>query len=137
MLRISKLADYATLILSYMGKAPDSPMSAAQLAECSQLGLPTVRKLLKLLLSHGLLISERGASGGYKLACGPEKINMADIIAAIDGPIAITECAHPGKRCAHFDKCHVKENWQVINQIVQSALKAVSLQELTQKVERI
>ena len=133
MLRISKLADYACVMMSAMATTPQIALSAVQIAETTHLTLPTVRKVLKQLSTKGLLISARGANGGYQLARTPQQITTADIIEAVDGPLALTECSHPHGACIHQRNCHIKNRWQGINGVVQQALQRINLQQMTQK----
>lgn len=139
MLRISRLADYATVIMREMA-ATEEALSGAEIAQHTSIQLPTVRKLLKQLLKAGLLTSERGANGGYQLAKSAEQINLAAIVEAIDGPLALTECSLPTGNCAISSHCVNKQNWHVINNVVKAALSEVNLLEmtkdLTQKVLR-
>jgi FeS assembly SUF system regulator len=130
MLRISRLADYATVIMRNMSVI-NQALSAAELAQCTAIHLPTVRKLLKQLLNAGLLVSERGANGGYQLAKPSEQISLADIVEAIDGPLALTECSHPLGKCAISNSCVSKENWLLINKVVKEALSEMSLAQMT------
>ncbi|MDF2690839.1 MAG: hypothetical protein K0S29_694 [Gammaproteobacteria bacterium] len=133
MLRISRLADYATVIMRNMSVI-NQALSAAEVAQCTAISLPTVRKLLKQLLKAGLLVSERGTHGGYQLARAPELISLADIVEAIDGPLALTECSHPLGNCAISMHCVNKENWLVINKVVKEALSEVSLVRMAQNI---
>lgn len=97
MIRLSRLADYAVLLMSRMANTPDRVHNALDIAEATGLPCPTVSKLLATLAREGLLNSVRGAKGGYGLAHPAREITVAHIIAAIDGPIAITACIeHPG-----------------------------------------
>ncbi|MDF2529631.1 MAG: system Fe-S cluster assembly regulator, partial [Gammaproteobacteria bacterium] len=109
-------------------------LSAAEISQLTTIHLPTVRKLLKQLLKANLLISERGANGGYQLSKTTELINLADIVEAIDGPLALTECSHPSGNCAISTRCENKENWLVINKVVKQALSEVSLMQMSQSL---
>ena len=94
------------------------------------MALPTVSKVLKALVQHGLLASHRGAKGGYSLAAPAEEISVAQIIAAIEGPIALTECSDTIGLCGQETQCSVRGNWQRINSAVREALERVTLAEL-------
>lgn len=131
MLRMSKLTDYGTVLLAYMAREPERLFSAQELAEKTQLAAPTVAKLLKALGKAGLLDSQRGAHGGYALARAPADISAVDIIDAIEGPVALTECATGHSTCNIEAGCGVGHNWQRINAGIRNALKAVTLAELT------
>ncbi|MFO1505548.1 MAG: SUF system Fe-S cluster assembly regulator [Lysobacterales bacterium] len=131
MLRVSKLTDYATVVMSCLADAEAGFASAQQLADDARLELPTVSKLLKQLAHAGLVVSQRGASGGYRLARRAERITVADIVVAMEGPIGMTECgAQPGL-CDRERHCGVRVNWQQINRAIASALDSVTLADLT------
>lgn len=127
MLRISKLADYSILIMKVLAAAPDVLMSAHELKQKTHLNFPTVSKLLKLLLEAGLVISQRGPTGGYRLNRPASEISVATIIVAIDGPIAMTECSLKQNHCEHASQCETKENWQIVSRVIEDALSSVSL----------
>lgn len=130
MLKLSKLADYATVLMTLVAREPQRLHSGLELAERSRLPAPTVAKLLKSLARGGLLQSLRGAHGGYRLARAPEHISVADIIAALEGPIGVTECAtHPGG-CTLESGCSTRANWRLINVAIRQALEAVSLAQM-------
>lgn len=132
MLRISKLSDYALLVLVELHKAPESRLSAQHLAAQTRLELPTVSKVLKLLTASGVLRSTRGVNGGYALSRPARQINVADIIEAVEGPIAMTECgAEPG-RCSHESLCGLRGNWRRISAVVREALVSLSLADMAQ-----
>src|SRR5262245_43482315 len=127
MLRISKLTDYATVILGRLAAEPGRLHTAAEVAEATHVALPTVSKLLKELQRAGLVTSTRGAYGGYKLTRPASAISAAAILDAFEGPVAITECSgHPGK-CGIEHTCHVGSSWQRINDAIRQALNAVTL----------
>jgi len=130
MLKISKMADYATLVMVYCGEHRASAWSANEIAQKTQLKIPTVSALLKKLLKAGLLTSQRGVQGGYQLACDPNKISIAAIVSAIDGPIAVTECSHQVKHCELEQHCAGRKGWQLINQAVERALTGVFLTDM-------
>lgn len=138
MLRLTKLTDYAIVILTYFAHAPevegDSPVFTARgLAESSRLPLPTVSKILKLLSRSGLLVSHRGVAGGYSLSRDARSISVADVIAAIDGPIALTECVdnEVASNCELEATCPCRSNWQRINSAVRGALQKLSIADMT------
>jgi FeS assembly SUF system regulator len=130
MLRISKMTDYA--ILSMVELARDGgKLSAQRLAERVHVETPTVSKVLKLLARANLVSSSRGANGGYRVARDAGDINVAEIIAAIEGPIAMTECSVEQGLCSVEDSCSMRSNWQRISVAVAKALKEVSLAEMS------
>lgn len=128
MLRISRLTDYATVILASL--AGGSLASAADVADRTRIGLPTVSKLLKELQHAGLVRSVRGARGGYQLTRPAAEINAAEIIDAVEGPLALTECAGGTGNCDLEATCLVGQGWQRISRAIRHALLAVSLEEL-------
>lgn len=130
MLRISRLTDYATVVMTCLAASPDQVLNTAQIAQCTRLELPTVGKLLKLLGRAGLVNSWRGVNGGYRLARPACEISLADIIEALEGPFGVTECSVAAGQCSREGYCTVRGNWRRINRIVGSALRAVSLAEL-------
>jgi FeS assembly SUF system regulator len=130
MLRISKLTDYATVVLAVLAEDPSQPHSAAMLAERSRVALPTVSKVLKELQRGGLVASTRGARGGYQLSRPPAEISAVDIIDAIEGPVGLTECStHPGQ-CDLEHTCVTGNAWQRVNNAIRQALQDVTLTEL-------
>lgn len=131
MLRISRLTDYATVILASL--AGGSLASAADIADRTHIGLPTVSKLLKELQHAGLVHSVRGAHGGYQLARPAAEINAAEIIDAVEGPVALTECAGGAGQCELESNCLVGHGWQRISRAFRHALVGVSLEELVRR----
>jgi len=129
-LRISKLADYATVLLAIMAEAPERLYSSLTLAERGRLEQPTVAKLMKLLTQAGLLTSVRGAAGGYRLAHDPKHISVGTILAAIDGPVALTECSVHAGLCHHEASCGTRANWNKIHRVLAQALDGVSLADM-------
>lgn len=132
MLRVSKLTDYGSVILVYMACRPHEMMSAASLAKGVYLPKSTVRKLLKVLAKNGLLCSGRGRHGGYQLARPAADISLADIISAVEGSIALTECSVRPGLCQTEAHCGIRQNWQGINRIIYQSLAQVSLQQMLQ-----
>ncbi|HKE48141.1 MAG TPA: SUF system Fe-S cluster assembly regulator [Rhodanobacteraceae bacterium] len=130
MLRVSKLTDYATVVMTCLAAAGDGVMSAQALAERARLEVPTVSKLLKQLAQAGLVASSRGINGGYRLTRAPERISIADIVIAMEGPIGMTECSAHAGLCGHEPHCGVRVNWQRINQAISGALANVSLADM-------
>jgi FeS assembly SUF system regulator len=131
MLRLSNLADYAVLVMTTLARAtPDSPMSATQVAAASGVPLPTVAKLLGQLARAGLLVSSRGVAGGFGLARPAREISLADMVEAIDGPIALTHCAQGETDCDLAECCPVRPHWEPVNRAVRAALAEVALSEL-------
>lgn len=130
MLRLSKLTDYGTSVMTVLALNPEAVCNAVEIAEMTHVSAPTVSKILKSLAREKLVLSSRGAHGGYRLARTPEKISMAEIITALEGPIALTECAHSSSHCGIESRCGVRSNWQKINGAVRDALHGISLAEM-------
>ena len=130
MLRMSKLTDYGIVLMSHLASKTYQQHSAHTLSEAVNMPLSTVRKVLKLLTSGGLLISERGAQGGYNLKRGPKHISIAEIITSIEGPIALTECVSDDSHCEQESHCDVQTNWARINNAVFHALDEVKLSDM-------
>jgi FeS assembly SUF system regulator len=131
MLRISKLTDYATVILAQLAESETGRHTAAEVAGATGLGVPTVSKLLKELQRAGLVASTRGARGGYALARAPESISAADIIDAVEGPVGLTECATTPGQCGIEHTCRVGSSWQRVNLAIRRSLHEVKLTQLT------
>lgn len=130
MLRISKLADYGTVVMVFLAKHPDLLSNARDIAVQTHLALPTVSKLLKKLTQAELLVSVRGVSGGYRLARDTNTISVTDIIYALEPSRGLTECSVHDEDCALQGVCHVKGNWQLISKAIESALNQVCLDVL-------
>ncbi len=131
MLRISKLTDYGTVILACLAAKPGSRLTAAAVAERSRLGVPTVSKLLKSFHRAGLVTSTRGAHGGYQLARPAATITAAEIIDAIEGPVAITECSGDHSACDLEQVCSTGTAWQRVNAAIRRSLDGISLAQLS------
>lgn len=132
MLRMTKQADYGIVLLSRMAGQATARFTAPELATETHLPLPMVSKILKILARGGLLVSHRGAKGGYSLAAPPREISVARMITVLDGPIAFTECSddHSPGLCSQEAGCQIRFNWQRINLAVRDALEAITLAEL-------
>ena len=135
MLRISKLADYATLIMSYLALHSNQIFSAVAIAKQIHLAVPTVSKILKILAEAKLVISQRGAAGGYKIARSAEDITVAELVSAIEGYPSLTECCS-SSACALDSLCAIKDNWKMINKVMMSALASLTLQDMLQPLVR-
>ncbi|MGC3872619.1 SUF system Fe-S cluster assembly regulator [Halomonas sp. GXIMD04776] len=132
MLKLSKLTDYAAVVMAQIARHPEQPHAANELAEAVKLPRPTVSKTLKMLVRAGLLASQRGAQGGYHLARPAAQISASDIISAIEGPVAMTECSHADGDCSLFGSCGVAGNWQRVSLAVGTLLDSVTLAHLAQ-----
>lgn len=130
MLRVTRLTDYATLVLTVLAAEPGAVLSAAELAERAGLEAPTVAKVLKPLAQAGLVEGFRGVHGGYRLARAPEAIGLLEIVTAIEGPPGITECSVHDGNCTLERRCGVRANWRRINDVVIDALRGVTLAQM-------
>ncbi|MFC3909512.1 SUF system Fe-S cluster assembly regulator [Legionella dresdenensis] len=143
MLRINKLADYGTVVMVYLAKHPHTLSSARDIAQNTHLTVPTVSKLLKKLTNAGLLVSVRGAAGGYKLQRQASEISVTQIIYALDEQRGLTECSLQPNECSLQSVCHVQGNWRLIGRAIEAALDSVSLEKLARpnmpavEIERI
>jgi FeS assembly SUF system regulator len=135
MLRISKMTDYAIVLMVELTRERET-LSAHALADRVHLEVPTVSKVLKLLAGAGLLQSFRGANGGYRVNRPAAQISVAEVIAAIEGPIAMTECSVEPGLCHQEDSCNLRSNWQRISVAVSRALESVSLAEMSAPLKR-
>ena len=130
MLRISRLTDYGTVVLGHLANDAGPRSSATEVAASTGLGLATVSKILKSLAKAGLVVSTRGAQGGYCLSRDPDLITAADVIDALDGPVSITECSASDSHCDFESVCSVGSAWQRINVAIRRALDDISLSDL-------
>jgi FeS assembly SUF system regulator len=130
MLRISRLTDYATVILATLAQEPGKLQTSACLAEQTKLALPTVSKVLKQLQRAGLVASTRGLRGGYQLARPATEISAGEILDALEGPFALTDCASGHGNCGYEKSCRVGHAWQRLNVIIRRSLRDVSLAQL-------
>lgn len=130
MLRVSRLTDYATVVMTCIAAHPDDVLSTAQIAEEARLELPTVSKLLKALGHAALVESFRGVNGGYRLARPAAQISLAEIVEALEGPIGMTECGVADGQCDRESRCGVRGSWQQINNVLDNALRTVSLADM-------
>jgi len=131
MLRISKMTDYAVVLATHLAAA-GGPHAARDLAFQTQIPEPTASKVLKKLSRAGVVSSQRGAKGGYLLSRPAEQIAIHEVIEAIEGPIAVTECSDDStdSSCEYETNCEVRANWQRINLAVQRALADISLADM-------
>ncbi len=133
-MRLSSLADYAVVLMSAAARQCGSTrMSATSLAEQTGVPLPTAQKLVGRLAAAGLLQGARGGGGGVRLARPAAAITLADIVEAVEGPIALTTCVDEERHdCALDGHCQVKPHWGVVNDAIRAALADVSLLHLSQ-----
>lgn len=131
MIRLSKLADYGIVMMTNMARHPQRQHNAAEIAAESHIPLPMASKILKALARAGLLASHRGAKGGYGLARDAEAITVAQVIVALEGPIALTACIEDGPGdCVIEALCPARANWQRINDAIRQALDGITMAEM-------
>jgi len=131
MLRLSKKADYALIAMKHLAAdAPSGTASAREIAERYEIPLELLAKVLQQLTRRGFLVSQMGIHGGYHLARATTSVSVADIIEAIDGPLAITACGPDDERCEQFSKCNVRDPlWRVKDRIVE-VLQTITLSDM-------
>ena len=135
MIRLSKLADYGIVIASHLARHPDRQQTAPEVAAATSVPLPMTSKILKLLTRAEVLTSHRGAHGGYGLARVAERVTVAEVIEALDGPIAITSCTEPTPGdCSILSLCPARANWERINLAIREALSDVTLAEMANTI---
>ena len=132
MIRLSRFADYAVLLMSHIAREPKRVHAAGSMADNTRLPVPTVSKILAAMARAGLLESIRGRDGGYRLAFHPRDITVEQIISAVDGPIALTVCLeNHGVSCELEGICPSQPNWRRVNDALRHALTGVSLAEIS------
>jgi len=132
-MRLSSLADYAVVMMSAAARhTPGERLTANLLADETGVPLPTAQKLMGRLTQAGLLASARGSGGGVRLARAASDISLADIVEAVEGPIALTACVDDHRHeCGLEEACRVKPHWGVVNDTIRGALGGVSLAALS------
>jgi FeS assembly SUF system regulator len=132
MIRLNRLTDYGIVVLSQLGRDQELVRTAPQLAHETGVPLPTVAKLLKILAADGIITSHRGAAGGYALSRAPEAISVAEIIASLEGPIALTACVEgSGNHCDVESLCPMRGNWEKVNRAIRQALEGLTLADMS------
>ncbi|HCH56258.1 MAG TPA: SUF system Fe-S cluster assembly regulator, partial [Rhodospirillaceae bacterium] len=134
-MKLSRMADYGVILMVQLARMPEQVTTAADLAEATALPAPSVSKLLKQLSRSGLLDSHRGTKGGYAIARPSTEITVADVVSAVEGPIALTECmTTQGAVCEIEALCPTRTNWRQINNALVEALDNVSLADMAKPV---
>ena len=136
MIRLTKLADYGIVLMTHLASERNRTVHTARdLAGATRVPLPTVSKILKALAHMGILVSHRGVGGGFTLAREPERISVADVVTALEGPIAITECLSEGLHSCELEVgCPVRSNWDRINGVVRDALERLSIADMARPI---
>jgi FeS assembly SUF system regulator len=130
MIILSKLADYGVIVATQLAATRLAQVNAVTLATASRLPPTTVAKVLKMLAKAGIVTAVRGAAGGYRLARDPEDISVAEVVAAIDGALAMTQCTSAIGPCERLHFCPTRPHWHRINEAVEAALERISLSEM-------
>ena len=131
MLKISRLTDYATAVILFM-QNDDKLYASEVIANGVGLEIPTVSKVLKLLTKAQILVSTRGATGGYQLAKASDDISLYDVIMAIEGNTAITECTKTDSLCAQEQGCDSRTGWQNVNQQIEQILVKMTIARMAE-----
>jgi len=126
MIRVAKLTDYAIVLLAHMARGGRT-LTAQELARRSSVPMPTVSKLCKELSRAGLVVSHRGRHGGYGLARSADRITVAEIVEALEGPIALTECGQGAQACELEATCVAKAGWDPVSRAIHGALSNLPL----------
>ncbi len=132
---LTRKTDYALVALAGLARQDNDAASARDLAEQLHLPLPVLRNILKVLATHGLLLSSRGPSGGYRLARDPHEISLAEIVEVIEGPVQLLTCCptepnDPKPRCQLEDSCRIKSNVGRVHERLMAFLHDVTLDQI-------
>jgi FeS assembly SUF system regulator len=131
MFRLNRLTDYAVVVMAQMSLRGDTVRTAPQISQETGVPLPTVAKLLNALARENLVASHRGAAGGYALSKPAEEITVAEIIQALEGPIALTACVDGSVgSCESETLCPMRGNWDKVNKAIRHALSGVTLADM-------
>jgi Rrf2 family protein len=134
MLKLSKKVDYGLISLMHLARNPDKPhWSAREIGAEYEIPLELLAKILQKLVQRGLLNSQHGANGGYSLRLSPDKINVAEVIQAIEGPFSLTDCVSDDGVCGQFDKCNVKSPLQRLNDLVVRGLMDITIEQMNRE----
>ncbi|MFT6835453.1 MAG: FeS assembly SUF system regulator [Francisellaceae bacterium] len=138
MLRVSRLADYAVNLVAHFSRHPEVTYSATEASVITNLQLPTVRKVMKLLAKTNILTASRGLNGGYILTVDIDSISLADVIEAVDGPIAILDCIDSTDYSCSLPACSLKPHWETVNKAIRETLAGIMINDfMTQKHNEI
>jgi FeS assembly SUF system regulator len=133
MIILSKLADYGVIVATHLAAGAERQMNAAALATEARLPRATVAKVLKALAHAGIVTGARGAAGGYRLARAASAISIAEVVAAIDGGMSLTQCTSHLLACQRSDYCMTRPHWHRINQAVGTALGAIMVADMVSR----
>jgi FeS assembly SUF system regulator len=137
-MRFSKLTDYAVVILTALkDSSVDNSAAASVLAKETTLPEPTVSKVLKMLARHDLVLSQRGATGGYSLTRPLNEISILDVLTSIEGPLSMTECVSDADSCCSLEAvCSLNGRWNIVNRAVEQTLHNISLADMQPKMKQ-
>lgn len=132
MLKITKITDYAVVVLCCLVKQKANILNTTEIAKQVNIQVPTVSKVLKILVKSGLVESYRGSDGGYSLLKDPKEISISQIIEILEGPIALTSCAtnETASSCEFINSCQLSRPWQKINYNINNMLQKISLHDI-------
>jgi len=133
MLRLSKITDYGMLLMSQLASSEQEVWKANGLSLATGVPAPTVSKILQSLLNSNLLSSQRGAQGGYQLARHPANITVREVVDALEGEIALTECNRDHSQCDQEEDCALRGNWLRINSAMRALLDSITLAEMSEQ----
>ncbi len=132
MFRLNRLTDYAVVVMAQMAQRGDEVWAAPQISRATGVPLPTVAKILNALVRQAMVFSRRGRTGGFTLSRPAEEITVAEIIQAIEGPIALTACVDGNSGdCEMENLCPMRGNWDKVNQAIRGALSEVTLADMS------
>ena len=135
MIRLSRLADYGIVIATHLARHPDRQQTAGDVAAATAVPAAMTSKVLKMLTRADLLVSHRGSHGGYSLARPAVSVSVAEVVEALDGPIAITTCTEPTPGdCSILNLCPARANWERINRAIRESLCEVTLAEMAHTI---
>ncbi|NVJ24330.1 MULTISPECIES: SUF system Fe-S cluster assembly regulator [Myxococcus] len=140
MLRMSKMTDYGIVLMTELARAEGGTRTTRELAARTRVPLPSASKVLKGLLQAGLVVSHRGANGGYGLSRPAASLSLAELVASLEGPVALTECGvhtSGGAPCELEAVCQIRGHWRLINHAIQDALGRLTLADLIAPAPRM
>ncbi len=130
MLRLSRMADYGVLLLAHLARAPEALVRTHEAALATGVPAPMASKILQSLQQHGIVQSVRGARGGYRLARAPEDITVGEVVAALEGGVALTDCLVDASRCEQSAVCATSHAWRRISRAIERALEDITLADM-------
>jgi FeS assembly SUF system regulator len=135
MFRLSKMTDYGVVVLGQLAGQSGRLLSAPDVAEATGLPSATVSQVLKRLASAGIVVSHRGARGGYELARAPDAVTVRELVVAFEGPLAVTACVDGAEdSCAVEPLCLLAGGWEQVNTAIRTALDSVTLADLLRPI---